>query len=121
MLWFNNEERRKRMAFIQGYVPTSKANLLQTAMWYHQGDIGKAQEMVDFWMKNMDLPDTDPVPPSLMQQMKEGASDLFGFLKNNQDQILQGYQIIQGIIKNKGALPIVTPEAPGTPLPSINE
>ena len=106
------------MKFIENYVPTSKANLLQAAMWYHRGNIDKAQEMVDFYMKNMELPDFDPVPPTLIQQLKENATGLIGFIKENQGDIVQGYQFIQSIIKNKGALPL---SAPIESLPPIND
>lgn len=119
MLWFN-KEKKKKMEFIQSYIPTSKAQLIQVAMWYHKGDVQKAQEMVDFYTKNMSLPDFDPVTPTFMQQVKQNAGDIFGWIKENQGDIVQGYQLIYSIIKNKGALPIAT-EAAAEPLPPINE
>ena len=116
MLWFN-KYKKKKMEFIQNYVPTSKAQLLQVAMYFNKGDIQKAQEMFDYYAKNLDLPDFDPVSPTFMQQMKNSASDFFSFIKENKDDILQGYQVVQSIIKNKGELPIPTADEP---LPSIN-
>lgn len=114
-----NKDKKKRMEFIQSYIPTSKAQLLQVAMWYHKGDIQKAQEFVDFYIKNMSLPDFDPVQPTFMQQIKSNASGFYGWIKENQNELVQGYQLIYSIIKNKGALPTVTSEA--APLPPINE
>ena len=119
MLWFN-KERKKKMEFIQSYIPTSKAQLIQVAMWYHKGDVQKAQEMVDFYTKNMSLPDFDPVSPTFMQQLKTNASDVFTWVKENQSDIVQGYQMIYSIIKNKGALPIAS-DATVEPLPPIND
>lgn len=119
MLWFN-KERKKKMEFIQSYIPTSKAQLIQVAMWYHKGDVQKAQEMVDFYKKNMNLPDFDPVSPTFMQQLKTNASDVFTWVKENQSDIVQGYQLIYSIIKNKGALPIAS-DVTAEPLPPINE
>jgi len=119
MLWFN-KERKKKMEFIQSYIPTSKAQLIQVAMWYHKGDVQKAQEMVDFYTKNMNLPDFDPVSPTFMQQLKTNASDVFTWVKENQSDIVQGYQLIYSIIKNKGALPIAS-DVTAEPLPPINE
>lgn len=104
------------MEFIQNYVPTSKAQLLQVAMFFNKGDLNKAQEMFDFYANNLDLPDFDPVQPSFMQQMKGGMSELYAWIKENQGDLVQGYQFIQGIIKNKGVLP-----SDGEILPSINE
>ena len=117
MLWLG-KEKKKRMEFIQNYVPTSKAQLLQVAMWYHKGDVQKAQEMVDFYTKNMSLPDFDPVAPTLLQQIKGNATGLFSWFKENQDDILQGIQFVQSVIKNKGVIP--TAEAAAEALPEIN-
>jgi hypothetical protein len=41
------------------------------------------------------------------------------WLKNNGPTIQQGYQYIQQMIANKGAIP--APEPPAAPLPPINE
>jgi len=120
MLWLNKEKKQK-MEFIRSYIPTSKAQLIQVAMWYHKGDMQKAQEMVDFYTKNMKLPDFDPVQPTLMQQIKNSATDIYSFIKDNQEDLVQGYQLIYSIIKNKGALPITTTEVADTPLEPINE
>ena len=119
MLWFNRTEKKKKMEFIQNYVPTSKAQLIQVAMMYNKGDLAKAQEMFDFYAKNLQLPDFDPVQPTFMQQMKSGASELYTWIKENQGDIVQGYQFIQGIIKNHGDLPLAVPQE--KPLPPINE
>lgn len=109
------------MEFIQNYVPTSKAQLLQVAMFLNRGNVEKAQEMFDFYEKNLNLPDFDPVAPTFMQQVKGGASELYSWIKENQSDIIQGYQFIQSIIKNKGALPDMSIQAEGEPLPPINE
>ena len=118
MLWFNRKERKKKMEFIQNYVPTSKAQLIQVAMYMNKGDVQKAQEFVDFYAKNLDLPDFDPITPTFMQQVKGGASELYSWIKENQGDIVQGYQFIQSIIKNKGVVPTIEAE---TPLPPIND
>lgn len=118
MLWFNKKERKKKMEFIQNYVPTSKAQLLQVAMYFNKGDVSKAQEMFDFYAKNLDLPDFDPIAPSFMQQVKANASDLFSWIKENQGDIVNGYEFIRSVIQNRGAIPEVTE---GTPLEPINE
>jgi hypothetical protein len=121
MLWFNSKEKRKKMEFIQNYVPTSKAQLLQVAMFFNKGDIQKAQEMFDFYAKNLQLPDFDPVQPTFMQQVKANANDLYTWIKENQGEIVQGYEFIRSVIVNKGAIPAT--DAAGTvvePLPPIN-
>lgn len=122
MLWFNRKEKRKKMEFIQNYVPTSKAQLIQVVMMYNKGDLQKAQEMFDFYAKNLDLPDFDPIAPTFMQQVKSSAVDIYGWIKENQSDIVKGYQFIQTVIQNKGVLPIAdTTGAVTEPLPPINE
>lgn len=107
------------MAFIQNFVPTSKAQLLQVAMYFNKGNVEKAQEMFDFYAKNLDLPDFDPIQPTFMQQVRDNASGLFAWIKENQGDLVQGFQFIQGVVKNKGA---VIPAATETvELPPINE
>ena len=121
MIWFN-KEKKKKMEFIQNYVPTSKAQLLQVAMYFNRGDLQKAQEMFDFYAKNLDLPDFDPVVPTFVQQVKNNASDLFSWIKANQGDIVNGYEFIRSIIANKGALPSVAADTEAVnPLPVINE
>lgn len=120
MLWFNSKERKQKMEFIQNFVPTSKAQLIQVAMMYNNGDLKKAQEMFDFYAKNIDLPDFDPVAPTFMQQLRHNASDIFEWVKENQSDIVQGYQLIYSIIKNKGVLPIA-PDTTTEALPPIND
>ena len=107
------------MEFIQSYVPTSKAQLIQVAMYFNGGDLKKAQEMFDFYAKNLDLPDFDPIAPSLMQQVTSGASNLFEWVKANRGDIIQGVQFVQGVIQNKGFFPTVATAA--EELPPINE
>lgn len=120
MLWFNSKERKKKMEFIQNYVPTSKAQLLQVAMYFNKGDIQKAQEMFDFYAKNLQLPDFDPVAPTFMQQVRSNAIDFFSWVKENQEDIVNGYEFVRSIIANKGAIPPVVQEV-SDPLPPINE
>lgn len=121
MLWFNTNKKKQKMEFIQNYVPTSKAQLLQVAMYFNKGDIPKAQEMFDFYSKNLSLPDFDPVSPTFMQQVKNNASDFFTWVKENQGDLVQGYQLISDIIRNKGVLPSLATDATAAePLPDIN-
>lgn len=119
MIWFN-KERKIKMDFIQNFRPTSKIQLLQVCQWYHNGDVKKAQEMFDYYAKNIDLPDFDPVAPSTMEQVKTMAGGLYNWIKENQNEIATGYQFISTIIQNKGILPKIA-ETAEEALPSINE
>lgn len=118
MLWFN-KDKKKKMEFIQNFVPTSKAQLLQVAMYMNKGDVQKAQEFFDFYSRNLNLPDFDPIAPTFIQQVKGGAMDFYSWIKDNQSDLVQAYQFIHGIIKNHGEMPSLMPQE--EPLPPINE
>lgn len=110
---------KEKMNFIQNYRPTSKAQLLQVALWYHNGDTKKAQEMVDYYTNNIQLPDFDPIPQTWQQNTAQTVNSVLGWIKENQDTLVQGYQFIQGVIANKGAVPTIVPTEAA--LPPINE
>ena len=112
------------MEFLQQFRPTSKVHLKQVCQWYCNGDLKKAQEMYDFYAKDIDLPDFDPVPPTWQKQVKDGANGLMEWIKANQNTLSQGYEIIRQIIANKGKLPPIVSETEDVvesePIPSIN-
>lgn len=114
MLWFNREEKRKKMEFIQTFRPTSKIQLKQVCNWYCNGDLKKAQEMYDFYARDLDLPDNEPVPPTWIDH----AKNFLGWAKENQNELAQAYGFVRSIIENKGKLPPLTADVP---LPPINE
>ena len=116
MFFFGN---RKRMEILDNFVPTSKVQLKRFCFAFHNGDSKKAQEMYDYFAEGLNLPDVDPVPPSMMEKIKNGVMGITGFVKENQDDIVNAYNLIQHIVKNKGAIPL--PNAtPTEPLPPIN-
>lgn len=123
MIWFN-KKRKERMDFLQNFKPTSKVQLKQACQWYCNGDFKRAQEMYDFYVKDIELPDFDPVPPTWQQQVKDGANGFMGWLKENQNTLSQGYEFIRQIIVNKGQLPVLASEAEevaeSEQIPSIN-
>ena len=110
MFW-NTDQKKKTMEFIQSYVPTSKAQLLQVSMFLSGGDINKAQEYFDFYSKNLSLPDFDPVAPTWQQNTANTVNGIMDWLKNNQDTLVQGYQFVQTIIENRGVLPALSTAA----------
>jgi len=121
MKWFNTKTRKK-MEFIQHYIPTSKAQLIQVAMYMHNGDTQKAQELFDFYNKNLNLPDFDPVPPTFLQQAKDTVGGFFAWVKENQNELVNGCQFISTLIQNKGILPTIATgaEEAAEPLEDIN-
>ena len=111
------------MDIIKDFRPTSKVQLKQFCQWYHNGDIKKAQELYEYYAKDIELPDFDPVPPTWQQQVKDNANGFMSWIKENQDTLTQGYEFIRQIIANKGKLPSLVAaeeEIVEEPLPSIN-
>ena len=115
MIWFS---RKKRMEMIQSIRPTSKSSLKMQCLWACGADIKKAKELYDYFAADLpDLPDTDPVQPSWIDNTKLTVNGLMGWLKENQDTLANGYEFIRNVIANRGKLPTtITEEA----LPPIN-
>lgn len=101
---------------IQHLRPTSKAALKQQCLMLSNGDIEKAMKLYDFMIKDMeDLPMFDQVPPTALQQVKEGAMGTMAWLNDNKNDILDWVGIIRGMFsKGGGEIP------PSAPLPPIN-
>lgn len=103
---------------IRAIQPTSKASLKMQCLLVCNGDIEKAERLYDFMSKGLDdLPTFDNVPPTTMQQIKDGAVNTLAWLNENQEQVMNWV----GIIKNmfgKGGGGSVPPT--NAPLPPIN-
>lgn len=114
------KNKKKRLEMIQGIKPTSKATLKLQCLFCCKGDIDEAKKLYDFFASDMpNLPDYDPPPTTWMDNTKDVANGVFGWLKENQDTLVQGYEFIRNIVNNK-TLPPVTPPTE-SPLPPINE
>lgn len=105
---------------IQGIKPTSKATLKLQCLFATKGDIDEAKKLYDFFAEDMaSLPDYDPVAPTWVDNTKDVANGIIGWIRENQDTITQGYEFIRSIVNNR-SLPEVTPTSVETPLPEIN-
>lgn len=116
---FNNNE--KMLELIQHIRPTSKTTLKMQCLMAAGGDIDKAKKIYDFFAEDMtSLPDHDPAPQTWQASTAETVNGVLGWIKENQDVLVQGYSIIRAITGNKLPPAISTPPAPPTPLPPIN-
>lgn len=82
---------------LQNLRPTSKLSLKLSCMSIAEGDVDQAQKIYDFFAKDMDLPDVDPVTPSTFEHVKNTVGSVFGWVKSNQEDIVQAINIIQTI------------------------
>lgn len=126
MKWFTN--KKKRLEMIRGIQPTSKATLKLQCLFATKGDIDEAKKLYDFFAEDIpSLPDYDPAPTTWVDTTKQTAGDLFSWLKQNQDTIATGYEIVRQM--TGGKLPPLTfqaadaaaPAAEASVLPPINE
>ena len=122
MSLFGKKKRMQRMMnMVQNMNITSKASLKQFCIVASKGDLDEADRLYNYFIKDMeDLPMFDPVPPNWMEKTKNAANGIFGFIKENQDGIVQGIDFIRGMF-GKGGVPNVPAGAePTPPLPPIN-
>ena len=102
----------------QGIMATSKTGLKLQCLFCAKGDLKEAKELYDFFAADMpDLPETDPIPPTWMDNAKGTVNGLMSWFKENQDTLAQGYDFIQSVIQKRKGIPVETPP----PLPNINE
>ena len=104
----------------QGLVATSKTSLKLQCLFCAKGDLKEAKELYEFFAADMpNLPETDPIPPTLTQNIKDNALNIFNFVKENKDEIAQGIDFVRSIISKRGAANVAQ-EAVNA-LPPINE
>lgn len=102
---------------IKAIKPTSKATTKMQCLLVCNGDVEKAEKLYDFFVKDMpDIPDFDPTPTSGMQQFKDTAMSLFGWAKDNQNEIMGAVDFIRNL---KSGNANVMPPSPPTNLPPL--
>ena len=110
------KQREKMMQMAQQFTPTSKAALKQFCIMASKGNVDEATKLYNFYIEGMeDLPMFDPVPPTVMEKVKGTADGIFGFIRENQDGIMQGVELIRSLTGKKKAV-----EAAASALPPIN-
>lgn len=78
-------------------VPTSKFDLKMQCIAIARGNVDEAEKLYNFLAGDISIPDVTPPNPSIMQQIKETAGGIFGFVKENQGDFVQAYNFIQAI------------------------
>lgn len=92
---------------------TSKMSLKLTCLAACGNDIGKAKELYGFISDGIELPDFEPEVPDTMERAKQYAGDIFGWVREHKDGILQGYQMLKGL----GSGAVSAASSPIPPLP----
>lgn len=87
--------------------PSSKMSLKMSCLAACGNNIEEAQKLYDFIAADINLPDTDVVPPSGFEKVKSSAEGIFSWIGEHKEDILQGWNFIQAM---RGGTPIeVTP------------
>jgi hypothetical protein len=98
-------------------VPTSKLSLKLSCLAACGDDMERAAKLYAYIADGIaDLPDFDPVRPSGLQQIKQGADELLGWLNGHQEDIARGISLVR-TLRNPSAPTPVTPKAP--PIPDL--
>ena len=94
--------------------PSSKMALKMSCLQSANGDVAKAKELYDYLSEGVEaMPDYPIQQPSFMQQAQQAVGSFFGFLKENQGDLMQAWSFIQSM---RGGQPIpMPPAAPAVP------
>ena len=110
---FNRRKKEQRLLEkISMIKPTSKSALKQQCLYMARMDVEKAEKMYDFLIRDMEeLPAIDPAQKSFIENMGGQVSGVFKWIRENQDMLSQGLEMVKGIIAKRKGVP---------PLPPIN-
>ena len=99
MFWKSKIDKK----MVNNVRPTSKIALKQSCLMIAKGDLELAEKLYDFYIKDMDdLPTFDVVPPTTLQQLKDGAMQTFSWLNQNQEQVMNWVGIIKDMLGKGG-------------------
>lgn len=99
-------------------VPTSKFDLKMQCIAIARGNVDEAEKLYNFLAGDIAIPDVTPPAPTIMQQIKDTAGGLFGFVKENQGDFIQAYNYIQAI-RNGAPIQDAAPTAQAAMTPDL--
>lgn len=107
----------KKKIDMEAIVPTSKMSLKMSCIRACGKDIKTAEELYDFFVKDMPgLPDFDVVPPSPMKQAVDMIGKALEWIDKNQDKLAGYYNLFQQIRTGNPITPPVQ-DVSGAPPP----
>ena len=104
--------------------PTSKISLKMSCIEASNGDLVKAKELYDYFADGVDIPDYPIQKPNIVQQFTQQANEMFGWIDQNSERIMKGYNMIQ-MMRGGNIIPAATEAAAETvedaipPLPPL--
>ena len=101
---------------ISQIMATSKMSLKLSCLRACNNNLSEAEKLYDYLVRDIaDLPDVDPIPPTTMQQIKQSAEEIFGWVNSHSEDIAKGWSFIQMMRGN--APTAATPPANVPPIP----
>lgn len=95
--------------------PSSKMSLKMSCLAACGNNIEEAQKLYDFIAADINLPDTDVMPPSGFEKFKSSAESIFGWIGEHKETLMEGFNMIQSL---RGAQ-VVTPYVPPANVPPL--
>lgn len=101
--------------------PSSKISLKMSCLASCKGDIDQAVKLYNFLAEGIEsMPDYDIPKPSTFDQIKQGAGQVFQWVKENREELAQGYNFIQSLRQGQAIAPTTTNvEVPTTTIPPL--
>jgi hypothetical protein len=113
---------RRNRVDIKMINPSSKVSLKLSCLASCKGDVEQATKLYNFLADGIEsIPDFDVPTPSTFDQIKQGASQIFKFVKDNRQEIMQGYNFIQSLRSGQSVAADVTPTQEIPPLPDVSQ
>ena len=98
-------KRNKQPIDLRMIDASSKITLKMSCVQTCNGDMAKAAELYDFFTKDLELPDY-PVPqPTAVQKFTQQAESLFGWIEQNGDKFMKGFNMIQ-MLRGRASIPM---------------
>lgn len=100
---------------ISQIMATSKMGLKLSCLHACNNNVTEAERLYEYLVKDIaDLPDLEPVRPTTIQQIKQSADEIFGWVNNHSEDFIKGWQLIQMM---RGGVQTATPPANVPPIP----
>lgn len=97
---------------------SSKLTLKATCLFASGGDIEKASKLYEYFSKDVNLPDTDPIQPTTFDKVKDGIGGVFSWWKENQEDVGKIYNVIQSFRSRNQSI-TTTPQVPQQEIPPL--
>jgi hypothetical protein len=101
--------------------PSSKISLKMSCLASCKGDVEQATKLYNFLADGIEsIPDFDAPRLSTFDQIKQGAGQVFGWIKDNKEELIQGYNFIQSMRQGQTVqqTAVETPTVEIPPLPN---